>query len=136
MSHLQVFPKDQPGVYINKLKLGPVKADLSAKYKYSGNDRIDVNFIDIAAYLGSLRLLQKVTLVAQCAALSHISQLPSRASVACHMTEHYCPAAATVHLQTASMSGSSKHPSLQMSTCMLLCAGFWWPWWVLEFDIL
>lgn len=56
----QVFPKDQPGIYINKLKLGPVKADLTAKYRYVGSDRIDVNFVDIAAYLGSLRLLHKV----------------------------------------------------------------------------
>ena len=57
---LQVFPKDQPGIYINKLKLGPVQADLTAKYKYVGSERIDVNFVDIAAYLGSVRLLQKV----------------------------------------------------------------------------
>ena len=57
---LQVFPKDQPGIYINKLKLGPVQADLTAKYKYVGSERIDVNFVDIAAYLGSVRLFQKV----------------------------------------------------------------------------
>lgn len=48
------------GVYVNKLQLGPIRADLSATYKFSASDKIDVNFIDIAAYLGPLRLVQKV----------------------------------------------------------------------------
>ena len=51
------------GVYVNKLQLGPIRADLSANYKFSASDKIDVNFIDNAAYLGPLRLVQKVTLV-------------------------------------------------------------------------
>ena len=58
---LQVFPANQPGIYINKLQLGPVRADLAANYKFSASDKIDVNFIDIAAYLGPLRLVKKVT---------------------------------------------------------------------------
>lgn len=58
---MQVFPANQPGIYINKLQLGPIRADLSANYKFSASDKIDVNFIDIAAYLGPLRLVQKVT---------------------------------------------------------------------------
>ena len=48
------------GVYVNKLQLGPIRADLSATYKFSASDKIDVNFIDIAAYLGPLRLVHKV----------------------------------------------------------------------------
>lgn len=55
----QVFPANQPGIYINKLQLGPIRADLSANYKFSASDKIDVNFVDIAAYLGPLRLVQK-----------------------------------------------------------------------------
>lgn len=58
---MQVFPANQPGIYINKLQLGPIRADLSANYKFSASDKIDVNFVDIAAYLGPLRLVQKVT---------------------------------------------------------------------------
>lgn len=49
------------GVYVNKLQLGPIRADLSANYEFSASDKIDVNFIDIAVYLGALRLVQKVT---------------------------------------------------------------------------
>ncbi len=57
---LQVFPEDQPGVYVNKLQLGPIRADLSANYDYSGANKIDVSFIDIAAFLGPLQLVRKV----------------------------------------------------------------------------
>ena len=57
---IQVFPEDQPGIYINKLQLGPVRADLSANYEYLGADKIDVSFIDIAAFLGPLQLIRKV----------------------------------------------------------------------------
>ena len=49
------------GVYVNKLQLGPIRADLSANYEFSAPDKIDVSFIDIAAFLGPLRLVQKVT---------------------------------------------------------------------------
>ena len=62
-----MFPEDQPGIYINKLQLGPLRADLSANYSYSGSSQIDVSFIDISAYLGPIRLVQKV----------HISMLHS-----------------------------------------------------------
>lgn len=55
----QVFPEDQPGIYINKLQLGPIRADLSANYDYSGANKIDVSFIDIAAFLGPLQLIRK-----------------------------------------------------------------------------
>lgn len=55
----QVFPEDQPGIYINKLQLGPLRADLSANYSYSGSSQIDVSFIDISAYLGPIQLIQK-----------------------------------------------------------------------------
>ncbi len=57
---MQVFPEDQPGIYINKLQLGPIRADLSANYDYSGANKIDVSFIDIAAFLGPLQLIRKV----------------------------------------------------------------------------
>jgi len=57
---LQVFPEDQPGIYIYKLQLGPIRADLSANYDYSGANKIDVSFIDIAAFLGPLQLIRKV----------------------------------------------------------------------------
>lgn len=57
---VQIFPEDRPGVYVNRLKLGPITADLAANYVYSSSKQIDVSFIDIAAYLGSLRLIQKV----------------------------------------------------------------------------
>ena len=59
-SMIQVFPEDKPGMYINKLQLGPVRADLLAQYKYSGSNRINVTFIDIAAFLGPLQLIRKV----------------------------------------------------------------------------
>ncbi|DBA85380.1 TPA: hypothetical protein ACH3X2_006059 [Trebouxia sp. C0005] len=55
----QVFPEDQPGIYINKLQLGPIRADLSANYDYSGANKINVSFIDIAAFLGPLQLIRK-----------------------------------------------------------------------------
>ena len=55
-----MFPEDQPGIYINKLQLGPIRADLSANYDYSGANKIDVSFIDIAAFLGPLQLIRKV----------------------------------------------------------------------------
>ena len=57
---VQVFPASQPGVYINKLQLGSIRADLSANYDFSSADQIDVAFIDISAYLGPLRLINKV----------------------------------------------------------------------------
>ncbi len=60
MHALQVFPEDQPGIYINTLQLGPLRADLSANYEYSGSNKINVSFIDIAAFLGPLQLIRKV----------------------------------------------------------------------------
>ena len=73
---LQVFPEDQPGIYINKLQLGPIRADLSANYEYSGADKIDVSFIDIAAFLGPLQLIRKVcTMVMLCTCAKWSSQM-------------------------------------------------------------
>ncbi len=58
----QVFPKEQPGQYINKVDFGLLQADLLANYKQTAKDRILVSFEYIEFKLGPLRFKQVIIL--------------------------------------------------------------------------
>ena len=59
----QVFPKEQPGQYINKVDFGLVQVDLLANYKNTAKDRILVSFKTIEYKLGPLRFKQVTSIV-------------------------------------------------------------------------
>ena len=52
--HVQVFPEDSRGQYVNKVDFGLVKADLLANYEKPQRDRINVAFEWIKFMLGPL----------------------------------------------------------------------------------
>ena len=59
--YVQIFPGDRKQQYVNRLQIGPLRADLLADYQYKSPDRINVQFVDVTLFVGGLKLLSKVS---------------------------------------------------------------------------
>ncbi len=59
--YVQIFPGDRQQQYVNRIQIGPLRADLLADYQYKSPESIDVQFVDVTLFVGGLKLLSKVS---------------------------------------------------------------------------
>ena len=118
---------------MNRIQIGPLRADLLADYQYKSPERINVQFVDVTLFLGGLKLLSKVSwrmgssaqLLAASLAVTGRHGLTQQREMVCSLTCLLLPAEVWEQVRglVADVRGQREAQGAPQQSGQHLCAG-------------